>query len=624
MPLTEEQLIAIQENVKNKILFAGPGTGKSFTLKKYIKDLIEEKGVSQNNIFVLTFTRSSKFDLIKDIKGEIKEESKIPAISTLHGFALRCLMKNKKKISSLPTNFKIADTFEEENIIKEDLKKTLGISKDDIDELFRRLSANWETLNADSSSWETDFDNPNFLGAWKEHRKIYGYVLRSELVYQFKKMLDEIENVKFDDEIKYLIVDEYQDLNKCDLSVIHFLNKKFGSNLFCSGDDDQSIYQFRYAFPEGIRNFTNDIKDSKEYYLSECKRCDSKILDLALQVIRQDLRRRSKSIKSVTGNEGVVTLLRFKNQFEEAKKISNIILELNNKGIENKDILILLRNDRYNAFSKVLIEEFNKIPISSFKVGNSLKKLNSNEGKKFLSIIKYLIDNENDLAIRSIMECANGIGAKTFEYFYEAARTKDKRFYEVFKESYESGFVGTPTQNKLKDIFNKIEELRYTINNNESTFFEYINKIFIISDIYEENIKDLILEIIKIEEIKDFKDFLTFIEDLLGPEKEPEEYNKNSVRIMTMHQAKGLTAKAVFVVAAEDEYLPGKLNIDEERRLLYVSLTRARNYLFVTFCNDRLGQQEHTGKSKGTARTLTNYLRDLPSVVPEDGNNFSF
>ena len=187
-------------------------------------------------------------------------------------------MKNSKRISTLPKGFVIADDYEERHIILEDLKDLLNSNIKEVRRLFNLLSANWETLNADRDDWEQNFESPEFIGAWKEHRQIYGYALRSELVYQFKNILESPDEIKIDGSIDYLIVDEYQDLNRCDLSVIENLHDR-GAKLFVAGDDDQSIYGFRYAYPEGIRNFTGAIKNQNHFRLQNVEDAINKFLN---------------------------------------------------------------------------------------------------------------------------------------------------------------------------------------------------------------------------------------------------------------------------------------------------------------------------------------------------------
>jgi len=620
MNLSDEQKNVIESDVENKLLLAGPGTGKSYTILGYIKYLIEVKEEDPENIYVLTFTRAATNELKQKIKRKLGENNKLPKVFTLHGFALRQLVKNKRNISSLPENFKIADDYEERHIIMEDIKKMLNSNIKDVRELFNRLSSNWETLNADTNNWEENFDNPEFIGAWYEHRETYGYVLRSELVYQFKNILEEEKNLNIDGPINYLIVDEYQDLNRCDLKVLSHLNKK-NAKLFCAGDDDQSIYGFRYAYPDGIRTFIDDISNSEQFKVTKCFRCGENILQLAQQVIRQDHRRIPKTLSSVTGTEGNVNLLKFNNQRQEAKKISSLIYEfINNRDIKEEDILILLRSDSNNVFSQVIINELKNRDISVDET-EKYDIFNSKYGRYLIALFKFFQNDSNDLALRTILQLTSGIGEKTIESIYNCARRKNKRFNKILKEDIEN----IANRNKVESVIDNI----YTIKESLAEEFEEKSLEEIISYISEkitienESFIDGLNEIINEENIETMEDLVLLSEDIIGP-VETSDLNIKGVRVMTMHQAKGLTAKVVFVVAAEEEYIPGKGDIDEERRLLYVSLTRAKNYLFITYCNNRDKQQRHYGymTNPTSRRTLTRYLRPLPTIKSTNGNNF--
>ena len=188
-------------------------------------------------------------------------------------------MNNESIVQALPKPLRIADDWEERYIVHEDLKVILGLSDvREADRLLNRMSADWQSLTADESDWEQKFPDAQFLGAWREHRQLYGCTLRSELVYQLKKVLEQREDFKLESPIDHLLVDEYQDLNRCDLAVVQYIETK-GVELFIAGDDDQSIYEFREAHPEGIRRFLNDYPSSQGLELEICKRCDEDILD---------------------------------------------------------------------------------------------------------------------------------------------------------------------------------------------------------------------------------------------------------------------------------------------------------------------------------------------------------
>ena len=287
-------------------LLAGPGTGKTLVMCRHIEFLIQEKNIPSSDIVALTFTRAAAHELRQRVMAELPDQE-IPRISTLHSFALRQLLRNSARLQSLPQPLRVADNWEERFIILDDIKAQLGYPRiDDARDKFLELSADWETLSADQGQFTPD---PRFIGSWQQHRKIYGYTLRSELVYQLKRALEQLEDFRFDAPIRYLLVDEYQDLNCCDLAIVRAIADR-GAELYIAGDDDQSIYGFRKAHPRGIRDFPEEYKGSFDLPLHVCKRCDSDILRIAEFVAELDPERIRKGTVPEDGRpQGEVFLI---------------------------------------------------------------------------------------------------------------------------------------------------------------------------------------------------------------------------------------------------------------------------------------------------------------------------
>jgi DNA helicase-2/ATP-dependent DNA helicase PcrA len=262
--LLPEQRTAAAHVGSHARLLAGPGTGKTLTLARHACFLVAERNVPPGNILAVTFTRAAARELRQRVQKELGEEQ-CPRISTLHSFALRQLLKNATRITDLPQPLRIADDWEERHIILEDLKTLLNLGHiDEARDLLGELSADWQSLTADEADWERRFPDPRFLGAWREHRRIYGYTLRSELVYQLKKALAQRGDFELEGPLEHFLVDEYQDLNRCDLAVVREIASR-KVELFIAGDDDQSIYGFRKAHPEGIRRFPQDYPGAKNF-----------------------------------------------------------------------------------------------------------------------------------------------------------------------------------------------------------------------------------------------------------------------------------------------------------------------------------------------------------------------
>lgn len=635
--LTDEQKRAASHTGKHARLLAGPGTGKTHSLTRRVLYLVEEKGVEPNKILVLTFTRAATAELKNRVKTDLGDKSQLLHISTLHSFALKTILKHSAEVR-LPQPIRIADDHEERWIIQEDLKRILGLSRvNEAADLLAQLSADWEQLSADAADWERRFPNPRFLGAWQEHRQIYGYTLRSELVYQLKHALTE-GALQVESPPEHLLVDEYQDLNACDLAVIKALVQR-GAELFCAGDDDQSIYGFRYANPDGIRRFDREYTPCASLELAECKRCDRRILDLALYIARQDPRRIDKPIHSASNaGDGEVHILRFDNQDDEADGIAKICAWLTKKkGILPEEVLILLRSDYNGQFSKPIREVLEARGLEVAKVSDPLEPLNcptddtgkrQSDGRIFLCLLRLIVNPQDHLAWRTLLELQdNGLGDKAMNGLYELARKKGKTFFDTLQLVKSDPALLPRFGRKIKEEVEAIESRVAGISPTPAVslgdFIRALAAKLIADSAVRKAVCGVFERILEVADVDDLDGLLRAINVSLGEAEQDRQ--KGAVNLMTMHQAKGLSADAVFVVAAEDEYLPGRSTgdrADDERRLLYVSVTRARHYLFLTHCNRRTGPQRHTGRASGQMRrTLSRFLSGGP-FQSEDGASF--
>ncbi|MDI6811722.1 MAG: UvrD-helicase domain-containing protein [archaeon] len=189
--LTRAQKKAASHRGAHARLLAGPGTGKTLTMTRRILWLITQQNIPPSEILALTFTRAAASELRRYVKDNLEGmSSELPRVSTLHSFALRQLLRNAS-LTQLPQPLRIADDYEERWVIIEELSDLIGKNVRETQKLLNELSADWQRLTADSPDWEIRFPDPLFLGAWKEHREIYGYTLRAELVYQLKRVLEE-------------------------------------------------------------------------------------------------------------------------------------------------------------------------------------------------------------------------------------------------------------------------------------------------------------------------------------------------------------------------------------------------------------------------------------------------
>jgi len=635
--LLPEQMAAAGHVGRHARLLAGPGTGKTLTLTRHVCFLVSERNVPVERILAVTFTRAAARELRQRVENELGDEN-CPHISTLHSFALRQLMRNARLITDLPQPLRIADDWEERNIILEDIKHLLNLSRiKEARALLNELSADWQTLTADEDDWDQRIANPHFLGAWQEHRQIYGYTLRAELVYQLKRALETRGDFELEGPISHLLVDEYQDLNRCDLSVVHEVASR-EVELFVAGDDDQSIYGFRKAHPEGIRRFPQDYRDAGDLSLDICKRCDHGILDLGLFVARQDLRRIEKAIRPEPGRgAGEVAILRFANQTAEASGIAALCTYLvEDHDLNPSDILILLRSDHNGAFSSLIRERIEDADIPISAVTDATGPLDDGDGRAFLAFMRLAVNHQDSLAWRTLLLLwCNGVGPGAIDTLYDLARSRGLTFSQTILAAHtDPRIIPSSQRSRLRTAIARVlDRLDFalppdTLDEHE-TSEELLDTVQAAADVLVDNddYKEAILSEFKLT--TEAVDCAT-IEELIQAtevvsDSIEQEIEEDAINILTMHRAKGLTAEAVIIAAAEDQYLPGKAQgdaIDDERRLLYVSLTRAKHHLFVTYCDRRTGPQQYTGRDSGSPRrSLTRFLTACPHR-PENGNTF--
>jgi DNA helicase-2/ATP-dependent DNA helicase PcrA len=395
---------------------------------------------------------------------------------------------------------------------------------------------------------------------------------------------------------------------------------KRGAELFVAGDDDQSIYGFRFATPEGIRNFEQIYQNSKKLALEICFRCDKNILHSAEFVASLDPKRLPKPTRPKDqAEDGEVLIIGFKDQNHEAEIIAKKIKSLIAKDIKPDQITILLRSDRNGSLSKPIIEALKKQSVDVSLTTDSELESN-NEYRIVLSVIRLLVDQSDCLAWRTLLQVnkTNGLGDECIKNIWNYAQSKGVRFSVALQKIAESPNelqkFGQKIAKFVSEINVAIVELK-AIQNPIEAITATVDK-FMSEEEIKEQVKKYFVGILESQEKADLESLIKIVST--SSEYIEQETKENAVNILTMHQAKGLSFDVCFIVGAEDEYIPGRNTGDkegDERRLLYVSMTRARHKLFISYCNKRIGQQRHSGSNSGTEkRTLTRFLRD--SKIP--------
>jgi DNA helicase-2/ATP-dependent DNA helicase PcrA len=571
-------------------LLAGPGTGKTTTLVEHVVGLIHD-GVPANQILCLTFTRAAAAGFRKKVVNALAPGAAAPEVYTLHAFALRVLMKRRADIGSGKGRARVADDWEERFIVREDLRRILSTKLDDVKKRLAVLSAAWETAPAVPPTVD-----PPLLGALRLDKARYGYVLRAELVFDLYQELGSDPSLLRGEYLR-VVVDEYQDLNRCDVAVIDQLGER-GAQLYVAGDDDQSIYQqLRHAHPQAIRDFVTNHVGAADLKLATCVRCDSEIIKLAQEVIAAEPGRIAKPLNPhSSAGPGKVELLTFPTQSEEAQGIAILAKKFVDAGVPYEEIMILLRSDHQGRFSEVIEAALSRLAIPSVVRTAEKSALATKEGRYLLAHLRLRLDPSDDLAWRTVLDCgSNGIGEKTIEGLHALGDSAGIAFGETVARVAGDGtlvargalvadeYAVVTTRLAVVDAASPVDV--------EETIEAFARELPSTADLEAAR-----AELVGLARSYLAIDLAEFLVAIALKKEEEQSITPNTVNILTMHRAKGLDACVVFVPGAEDEiYIRDASGVDEARRLFYVSITRAKHGLFVSHAVRRTGLQRHSG-----------------------------
>lgn len=620
----QEEILAYDPDHHARVL-AGPGTGKSATLVALIERLVA--GAEAPRIRLLTFTRAATGELAKKVAQHPAASADRP--STIHSFAISVLLRNPGT-GGFPEPLRIADPWEYAKLLRPTLAARVGVGVRELDRLVREMAAAWESLEPDEDPRVDPEARARFLGAWDEHRRIYGYTLLAELPYALRQALidhPDLEGADYD----VLVVDEYQDLNACDLAVLHLLADR-GCSLVGAGDDDQSIYSFRRAAPEGIRRFPEEYAGADDFTLSVSQRCGSQILEWATFVIEGDPDRphRPRLEPSEDADPGEVALLTFDGQVAEARGVATLVHKLiEEEGVPANEILVLLRTDFNKHFSRLIEQELQRLGVESSDPEAVARLLAEPENRWLLAAFRLLVHREDSLAWATLLHLTSGIGRTFVDYVYDRARSNRAQFGAALLAAHADAFDGAPAAASrlaaevIATMTGWLDRINVPTAEDSFDWGEWIvltagdDSVPAASD----DLRELLLALD--ENAESGQELGRFLGQVwpLGEDRALAE--SAGVRIMTMGGAKGLTVRATVLAALEDEIIPRvEPPLDEERRLLYVALTRAREYVFGTWSRRRTGPTARVGGGGAiTRRTLTRFLRDGP-VASEDGAMF--
>jgi len=402
--------------------------------------------------------------------------------------------------------------------------------------------------------------------------------------------------------------------------VIDAIANAQGAVLFVAGDDDQSIYQqLRNAHPQAIREFVTSHA-ATDLSLAVCVRCDQQIIELAHNVISQEVGRIDKPHDAhVSAGPGIVESIGFPNGDAEARGIAALVKKFVDAGVAPHEVMILLRSDRNGAFSGPIQEQLLRLRVPAIVRSQEKSAVDTNDGRALVSLLRLTVEGMDELAWRTALSTGRvGTGARAIDALHSyAAATAGMSFTDaVVATAVNPGVIpsfGTAIQRGVTRIRARLAAMEVVAPHETSSVDDVVDAAAAqLSGTSE--LAAAVSELKGLTALWSPMSLKEFLDSLTLRKEEEEALIPAQVNIMTAHKAKGLDACVVIIAAAEEELFPGRGNIDEERRLFYVSLTRAKHALFITHSRTRVGVQRHAGTG-GTIHRRTLFLDGVGLVA---------
>lgn len=617
--LSPEQRQAASHLGGSARILAGPGTGKTRSLIQRVAYLLQERRVQPDQIVAITFTRAAARELEQRLTDQLGvSQADLPLVCTLHSYALRILLKHQAQ-SGIIQPLHVADDYEEENVLFPEIGRMIGKPAGEVEKALRAFEATWNTLDQQHEAWQAIEFRREFAIALRDLSEFYGFTLRGELVYRLLRLLDANPLIGNSLGVEHLLVDEYQDLNFCDQETISRL-EQWGANLFVVGDDDQSIYDFRHAYPEGIRDFLDQRTGGGDYQLRICRRCPSAIVDLARNLIEWERKRISRPlIVEPSAIEGEVHALQFRGYAEEADGIAAICRVYVDAGIlQPQDISILLSR---RGLAKRIVEALDAVDLPR-TVLVPIWSLDEEPGRLIYCVLRLVADRYDALALRTWIGLQKGVGLGTIELVREFCQSQSLTLWDGLSAiSMDPSHVGRGRILKTSfDALHRLLEELQLIESVEGVLDRLVGSIDDTLMEEESQLRGFLDRIIDDEQIDNVANLVHTLQTF-DIEAETQ-LGANAVRVMTMHKAKGLSSELVIIPALEQALIPGQHEEDMSRRLMYVSMTRARRILIMTHALSRTGAQSHLGTADGQWRRQRSRLLDEMGVRSQIGTAF--
>jgi len=623
--LNESQRKAVEATEGPVMVIAGAGSGKTRVLTYRIAHLIN-KGVDPFNILALTFTNKAAQEM-KERIGKIVgfSEARNIWMGTFHSVFARILRSEAEKIG-YPSNFTIYDTQDAKNLIKAILKE------EGLDEkvykpglvLNRISAAKNNLLSSTAYNNNTNIQSEDNQSAKPKIGQVYkiyesrcfksGAMDFDDLLFKTNVLLRDFPDVlnKYQHRFKYVLVDEYQDTNFSQYTIVKKLGAAF-ENVCVVGDDAQSIYAFRGANIQNILNFKNDYPDVKTYKLEQNYRSTQNIVEAANCVIKNNKEQIDKNVFTDNGQGKAIKIHRAATDNEEGKMIANLIFDTQlQQQAKAKDFAILYRT---NAQSRAMEEALRRKNIP-YKIYGGLSFYQRKEIKDLISYYRLVINPNDEEALKRVINYpARGIGKTTMDKITIAANNYQKSLWEIITNLHRINIgINNGAITKINGFISMIQSFaaQLTSKNAYDLGNEIASTSGILKDLYAdrtpegisryENIQELLNGLKEFTETENeeeedvtprgLPEFLQDVALLTNADNEKEE-DKNKVTLMTIHSAKGLEFPYVNIVGLEENLFPSQLSLtsrpelEEERRLFYVAITRAEKELHLSYSTSR-------------------------------------
>ncbi|MDD7208848.1 MAG: UvrD-helicase domain-containing protein [Lachnospiraceae bacterium] len=625
--LNKEQKEAVLCTEGPLLMLAGAGSGKTKSITHRIAYLIEEKGVCPWNIMAITFTNKAAQEMRQRVDDLVGEGATDVWISTFHATCSRILRRNIDLLG-YDRNFTIYDTNDQKTLMKEVLKE-MNLDKKQFPErqMLSEISAAKNEYKSPLAYREENGDNfrcrkiadiyERYQKRLKENNALDFDDLLVKTVELFEGNPDILEY--YQDRFRYIMVDEYQDTNTVQFMIVSLLARKY-RNLCVVGDDDQSIYKFRGANIYNILNFEKVFPDAKVIRLEQNYRSTQNILNVANGVIAHNTERKEKKLWTKNPPGELVHYKEYETEFDEAEGVASCISFLSMRGVPYKDMAILYRT---NAQSRIFEEKLKQRNIP-YAIVRGVSFYERKEIKDLMSYLKVVDNGLDDLCVKRIINVPKrGIGQTTINRIQDYAILNQISFFDAVLCAGDIPDIGRAL-GKIRKFGEMIEEFREFSSENEIS--QLLNHILEVTGYENEliaegtdeaksrllDIEELYNDIVFYEENESDPSLRGFLEEkdmyTLNAGIDNLEDTDNKVLLMTLHNAKGLEFSNVFLGGMEEGVFPGygamisgdEKEIEEERRLCYVGITRAKERLYLSSAKRRMvrGQTQYNRHSR--------------------------